>query len=182
VHEFITRGVQDASFLETLSLWAFMIVGPVWLITAGIRALTSKRSYERNQRSGTLYLIGGLLSTGVVALLLLTHGWQLLVHTRASLGPWVYGVLIALILCVVALPICWAGFQFRSAWECRRLGKQRRGNRSALAKALGCAAILVLITALGGLLVSWKLALAFVAFSTIAGVVGWFGGTLVPEL
>ncbi|MBI4675767.1 MAG: hypothetical protein HY741_29355 [Chloroflexi bacterium] len=176
----LERIFQEFEMLEWFAFWLFLFVVPIGVFAGAIGALRRDAYHDRETGKGVALLSIGILLLVLIGLLLLTFGSRLVQLTVDSIGGWVIGLLIAGIICLVALPVSLVGGQLRSAFEYGRRGYWSRGNRALVVGMLGLLAIGVMgFMAYGANIV---IGLGFAVLAVIALVLGWFGRFLVPEV
>lgn len=182
MRDFVLKAIEDASFLEALSIWGFFLFGPAWLLVRGGKGLWARSWDSPSPRMSIGYMVAGLASYAVVLWFLISFGGVFLSHTRASVGPWVFGLLIAIGICAIALPIGYSGFQLRTAWELKKRPSLAPSGRAALRFGVIGVASVVWVAVLLLALTPLKIGLGFTLLATVALVIGWFGRFLVPDV
>jgi len=163
--------LEEAGFFELLVFWAFCIAGPFSLWSRGREELASRYG---SKRTGRLELVGAAIAGVVVVTFFAFFGIELLKATVRAGGVWFVGLLIASVVCVVALPMSVVGQHLRAA----------RDQSSSRHLWIGLAGLLVMAT-IGGIIYLFlysAVALGFAALALLAVVVGWFRHVLIPDV
>lgn len=114
-------------------VWLALLVGPLALWSSGRYMIRSDRRYV----VGTLLLVASMLNVLSSCWFLYAHGLELVRASFVAAGV----LFVAILICIVAFPLCLLGSQIRAALESRR-------PRYIFTSVLGLAVIAVGLIAL----------------------------------
>ncbi len=181
MESFLDRFFQEFEPLEWFVFWAVIFLAPIGIVAGAIGAFRQDTYRDRETGKGIVLLGVGILLFALVGLFLWNMGARLVQLTMDSIGGWVIGLLVAGVICLVALPMSLVGGQLRSAFEYGRRGYwSSGGGRALIIGLLGLLAIgvVVFLSFQAHILIGLGLAV----LTLVALVLGWFGRFLVPEV
>jgi len=182
LRDLVVSMIDETDLFEAIAFLALLVIGPASLFGKGLKMVRTRVSCLRDPRQGRLYLVGSALWASLSGWFFIDYGGALMRHLLNSFGPWVYGILIAIIVCVVALPLCFTGRQLRLTWNLRQQNQNRRRLRTPLLTGLIGLGLTAVVIAIVFMTQSVTLSIVAAGLAIGALAVGWFGGVLVPDL
>lgn len=167
--EFISELIRATGFWDLLILWGILLVGPLW---TGLSARSDLKSrYFRS--TGRWKAVAAVAYVAAAFLFLALFGAELLGATRRAVGPWLTGMLVAALVCAVALPMSVIGHSLRSARDLSSRRELRRGLLGLAVTAIVAVLLYVMASPFHGL--------GFGVLAAVAVSVGWFRLIIVPD-
>ena len=186
VPSWVHRAAEEAGLFGWMAFWGFLLLTPVYFLANGVSQLRARAKEAAAMRpsvreSAARSLLIGLVLLAGALLILLLFGRLLIALTIKGVGEWAVGFVWAVVICLVAFPLCLVGAQLRLCRDYRKAGYPARSaaRKAATRAALGIGAMVVV--GAGLLAIGPRFAWGFSIVALIAGIVGWFGGILVPE-
>jgi len=176
----ITEFILGLGFFGLVTHLLILVGSPFLMWMWGTKELT----VYRNPLRGYLYRGTAVTITIVTISSLLLFGRIIWFQLYRSLGPSLRGLVLIVLICIILLPVCYAGSLFRRYFRAHRLAVLSRvvvPRRLVRNSLLGAVAILILVI-LGFVTLPLKFALGVVVLVSLATLAGWWSGILVPDL
>ena len=160
---------DEVGTIYILILWGFLFAIPIMLFSS------ARGAFKKSKKGkGLFYIFLFFIATTLIVLFLLFFGKEAVTMSVDKAGKWILGLIGAVILCIVTLPISAIGSQLKTTIYSKR-------SKDIFILFLGLS-VLGVIDYCVYIFFSSKLFWSIGLIELCALVIGWYGDFMIPDI